>query len=332
MKHHPVVLGAIAIAALLVPLRAQIRLQEPQDHPPVQPGPIRAAAWVIADATTGFVLDSSNARRQLQVGSITKIATAMVVLDWAKAHHEDLGQQAIVPETVLTLNSPNSIGLQPGHQISLRDAIYAALMQSDNESAETLAVHVGSRLNGGRTARENADYFVSQMNALARKLGMRSTRFLNAHGLDDLEKKLPYSTAGDVALLTNYALRQTGFLFYTSQKERKISWTGGAGEPFAYLLRNTNELLGTDGIDGVKTGTTRRAGPCVVISAAQPPESRQVGDEHIITPRRLTVVVLDSPSRFDSAHSLLTRGWGLLTDWSRAGRPMKGWKPGVVAR
>ncbi|MEQ1852544.1 MAG: serine hydrolase, partial [Chthoniobacteraceae bacterium] len=281
---------------------------------------------------TGFVLDSSNARRQLQVGSITKIATAMVVLDWAKAQGEDLGQQASVPETVLALNSPNSIGLKPGHRISLREAIYAALMQSDNEAADTLAVHVGGRLKSGRTERENADYFVAQMNALARKLGMRNTRFLNAHGLDDLEKKLPYSTAGDVALLTNYALSQTGFLFYTSQKERKISWTGGAGEPLAYLLRNTNELLGTGGIDGVKTGTTRRAGACVVISAAQPPESRQVGEQHFITPRRLTVVVLNSPSRFESAKSLLDSGWALLTDWSRAGRPMKGWKPGVASR
>jgi D-alanyl-D-alanine carboxypeptidase len=290
-------------------------------------GGLAAAAWVIADSTTGVVLDSFNAKREVQIGSITKIATAMVVLDWAKAHGEDLGQLARVPDTVAALNSPNSMGLSPGDTISLRDALYAALLQSDNEAAETLAVHVGGKLRGARTDKEASDYFVAQMNALARKLGMRNTRFLNPHGLDDLEKKLPYSTAGDVALLTNYAVGQTGFPFYTSQKERKISWKTATGEGQSYLLKNTNEIVGSEGIDGVKTGTTRRAGACVVISAAKPPDSRQVGDEHIIVPRRLTVVVLGAPSRFTTARSLLARGWSLLDQWAKAGRPMKGWRP-----
>jgi D-alanyl-D-alanine carboxypeptidase len=330
MKQISIALSLLTLALLPpTPLNAQFRAPPAQEE---IPAPIEAAAWVIADTTTGFVLDSSNAGRQLQVGSITKIATAMVVLDWAKAKGENLSQLVTVPESIAVLNSPNSIGLKPGDKISLRDAIYAALMQSDNESAETLAIHVGGRLTGTRTDREAADYFVAQMNALARKLGMRNTRFLNPHGLDDLEKKLPYSTAGDVALLTNYALGQTGFTFYTSQKERKITWTAGTGEPVTFLLRNTNEVLGTDGIDGVKTGTTRKAGPCVVVSAAKPPDSRQVGDQHVITPRRLTVVVLNSPARFDTAKALLQRGWSLLDQWSRAGRPMKGWRPGVAAR
>jgi D-alanyl-D-alanine carboxypeptidase len=172
-------------------------------------------------------------------------------------------------------------------------------------------------------------FFVAQMNALARKLGMKSTRFLNPHGLDDLERKLPYSTAGDVALLTNYAMAQTGFAFYTSQRERKISWQTADGGAQAYLLKNTNELVGADGIDGVKTGTTRKAGACVVISAAKPPESKQVGDEHVIVPRRLTVVVLGAQSRFAVAKSLLSRGWSLLDQWAQAGRPMNFRKPGA---
>ena len=290
---------------------------------------LAAGSWVIADSTSGFVLDSLNASRQVQIGSITKIAAAMVVLDWAKAHGEDISQTATVPDTVAALNSPNSIGLQPGDSITLRDALYAALLQSDNEAAETLAAHVGKRLGAGKSDRDSVVYFVAQMNALARKLGMRNTRFLNPHGLDDLEKKLPYSTAGDVALLTNYAMGQTGFAFYTSQKERRISWKTAGGESKSYQLKNTNELLGTGGIDGVKTGTTRRAGACVVISAAKPPDSKQVGDEHIIVPRRLTIVVLDAQSRFSVAKSLLARGWSLLDQWAEAGRPMSGRKSGA---
>lgn len=285
-----------------------------------------ATAWVISDAATGVVLDSSNATKRLQVGSITKIATAMVVLDWASARGEDLGQIATVPGTISLLNSPNSIGLQMGDRISLREALYAALMQSDNQAAETIAVHVGQKLGGGGTERAASDYFVSQMNALARKLGMRSTQFLNAHGLDDLESKLPYSTAGDIALLANYAVGHSGFSFYTSQKTRKVSWTTSTGEPSGAQLQNTNELLGGI-IDGMKTGTTRKAGACVVITAAQRPENRQVGDQQIITPRRLTVVVLDAPRRFETARSLLDYGWKQLNEWAAAGRPAKGWRP-----
>jgi len=317
-----------ALFALLLALsdsfeaRAQFRAAPPEEE-----ANLTAAAWVIADSASGFVLDSMNARRELQIGSITKIATVMVVLDWAKARGEDLSQTATVPETIATLNSPNSIGLQPGDAITLRDAIYAALLQSDNEAAETLAVHVGGRLGGAGAGKAAADFFVAQMNALARKLGMRNTRFLNAHGLDDLEKKLPYSTASDVALLTNYAMGQPGFAFYTSQKERKISWKSATGESPSFLLRNTNELVGTQSIDGVKTGTTRKAGACVVISAAQRPDSKQVGEQHLIVPRRLTVVVLGAPSRFAVAKSLLSRGWLLLDQWAQAGRPLKGWRP-----
>jgi serine-type D-Ala-D-Ala carboxypeptidase (penicillin-binding protein 5/6) len=285
-----------------------------------------ATAWVISDAASGVVLDSSNASKRLQVGSITKIATAMVVLDWAAARGEDLGQLATVPGTISLLNSPNSIGLQMGDRISLREALYAALMQSDNQAAETIAVHVGQKLGGRDEERASSDYFVSQMNALARKLGMRSTQFLNAHGLDDLESKQPYSTAGDIALLANYAVGHSGFSFYTSQKTRKVSWTTSNGEQSSAQLQNTNELLGGI-IDGMKTGTTRKAGPCVVVTAAQRPENRQVGDQQVITPRRLTVVVLDAPRRFETARSLLDYGWKQLNDWAAAGRPTKGWRP-----
>jgi D-alanyl-D-alanine carboxypeptidase (penicillin-binding protein 5/6) len=145
-----------------------------------------------------------------------------------------------------------------------------------------------------------------------------------------LENKVPYSTAGDVAKLANYALGHSGFTFYTSQKERRITWRSVNTEPSTTLLRNTNELLGQNNIDGVKTGNTRKAGPCVVLSAAQRPDSREVGGQHQITPRRLTVVVLGSPNRFEVGRSLLARGWNLLDQWTAAGRPTKGWKPGAV--
>ena len=98
---------------------------------------------------------------------------------------------------------------------------------------------------------------------------MARTRFLNPSGVDNDEK--PYSTAADMARLTRYAMNSAGFRFYVSQKEREIS-IGRGPTRLRYMLRNTNELLGPDEIDGVKTGRTQRAGDCFILSAARPSE------------------------------------------------------------
>jgi serine-type D-Ala-D-Ala carboxypeptidase (penicillin-binding protein 5/6) len=287
-----------------------------------------AAAYAIVDATTGFPIEGSSPRKKLQVGSLTKIATAMVVLDWAQTSHADLNELITVPDTAEALNAAEGgVGFHAGDRCSMRDLLYAALLQSDNQAAETLAHHVGAALGGGDTGAMTA--FVAQMNALAHhNLGMKDTLFLNAHGLDSLERKLPYSTAQDMAILTKYALEHPAFQFFVSQRERKITiFSAITNGPSNYLLRNTNELLGVDGIDGVKTGTTRNAGECLIVSSARPPESRQQGDQVVITPRRLIVVVLGANDRFTYARQMLARGWQLYDKWAAAGRPMKGWRP-----
>jgi D-alanyl-D-alanine carboxypeptidase (penicillin-binding protein 5/6) len=308
-------------------------LTEP-DFVPVRPGPavdpvseqrVDAAAWAIADAESGVLLGAHEARKRMQVGSLMKVATAMVVMDWAATRGADLSQAAMVPQSAAFLNNSYSVGLQPGDRIPLREALYAALMQSDNVAAETLATHVGNALGASQSEKAASDFFVAQMNALARKLGMKNTRFLNAHGLDDREN--PYSTAGDMVLLAQYALKHAGFVFYVSQRERRIGWSTANGEPKSYLLRNTNELVGESGIDGLKTGTTKRAGPCVMITSAKAPESRSQGTSIQIRPRRVVVVVLGSPNRFETARLLLRRGWQLFDQWSAQGRPVQGWKP-----
>ncbi len=285
-----------------------------------------AAAYVISDNTTGFVLESSNGQKKRPIASLTKIATAMVVLDWATASGAELNQLATVPPGAARLAGGQGVGLQPGDRVSLRDLLYAALMQSDNVSAETLADHIG-RAVGGERQEAPVDSFVAQMNALARAKGMLKTKFLNPHGLDNLERSVPTSTAEDLAKLTAYAMENSAFRFYVSQRERKITINTASGEQTSYLLRNTNELLGVNAIDGVKTGTTSKAGQCLIISAPKPPESREEGGKHYITPRRLNVVILGASSRFPLAQSLLARGWQDYDAWAAAGRPSKGWKP-----
>jgi serine-type D-Ala-D-Ala carboxypeptidase (penicillin-binding protein 5/6) len=115
-------------------------------------------------------------------------------------------------------------------------------------------------------------------------------------------------------------MKDAAFRFYVSQKERKISFSRG-NQVFQYLLRNTNELVGTEGIDGVKTGRTAKAGDCIIISAQRDPEITQQGGTTLVTPRRLNVVVLGATDRVAAASQLLGRGWTLYDQWAAAGRP-----------
>src|SRR3954451_3167250 len=199
-------------------------------------------AYVIIDAQTGFVLEQADARDKRQVGSLTKVATAMVVLDWAEKRSGDLNQAATIPPEAFVGTGENLIGFQPGDQITLRDLLYAALVQSDNVAAYTLANEVGTALqpivptagNGSPVA-----IFVGQMNVLAKTLGMERTRFVNPHGIDTGERSMPFSTASDLARLSRYAMNKPAFRFYVSQKERQISFERGQQKK-AYMLRNTN--------------------------------------------------------------------------------------------
>jgi serine-type D-Ala-D-Ala carboxypeptidase (penicillin-binding protein 5/6) len=281
-----------------------------------------AQAYVVIDSQTGYVLDAQEPRQKRQIGSLTKIATAMVVLDWAAKRGGDLNQWAAIPPEAFLGTGENHVGFQPGDVITLRDLLYAALVQSDNIAAYTLAAHVGFALESvvptAPSARSNpVAIFVGQMNALAKQLQMERTRFLNPHGID--EKEHPYSSAADMARLSRYATSNAGFRFYVSQKTRQISFRR-AGHQLNYLLRNTNELLGVNGVDGVKTGRTARAGDCLVLSAHRESEIIREGQMTKIYPRHLIVVLLGSADRFGEGMQLLARGWQLYDQWAASGR------------
>jgi D-alanyl-D-alanine carboxypeptidase (penicillin-binding protein 5/6) len=282
-----------------------------------------APAYAIVDSQTGFVLDQQEAKQKRQIGSLTKVAAAMVVLDWAEKRSGDLNQLATIPPEAFAGTGQNLIGFQPGDTITLRDLLYAALVQSDNIAAFTLANRVGEALQSIVPASSgNATpigIFVSQMNVLAKTLRMDRTHFVNPHGIDDNERSLPYSTASDLARLTRYAVNKAGFRFYVSQKERQISFNR-AGKKHGYMLRNTNELLGTNGVDGVKTGRTARAGDCLILSANRESQIIKEGPKTAVIPRHLIIVILGSANRFNEGSQLLARGWQLYDQWAAGGR------------
>jgi D-alanyl-D-alanine carboxypeptidase (penicillin-binding protein 5/6) len=279
---------------------------------------------MVVEAYSGKILVASNASAKRPIASLTKIATGVVAVDWAIAAGADLGTLMMtVPETVMRVGGPNPMNLQPGDRLSMRDALYSALLGSDNLAALTLADHVGREIllrRGG--SGDPVVAFVAEMNLLSKALGMTQTRFANPHGLERKGTKA-YSTAADVARLSIYAMRRNAFSFIVRQPERQISVTGAAGKR-GYRLRNSNELIGEPGILGVKTGTTLAAGPCVAVCMERDPLVRQKPDgSKGATPRRLVVVVLNHPDRFNQARGWLRQGWAIYDAWLEIGAPVQ---------
>ena len=141
------------------------------------------------------------------------------------------------------------LGLHTNDKISVRDLLYGLMLCSGNDAAVALAEHVGG----------NVQDFAALMNKKCDSLGLTSTHFVTPHGLDNDEH---YTTAYELAIITDYALKNDTFYKYVGTKNYTVSINGRPKN-----LSNTNELLGNlDGVYGVKTGFTNGANRCLVTS------------------------------------------------------------------
>jgi len=280
-------------------------------------------AYFVVEANSGRILLTQAALERKPVASLTKVATAMVALDWAKATRTDLGTEMLVPPSVASLGGSNPMDLFPGDRISLRNALYSALLGSDNAAAQSLAHYVGYGIlqARGRTG-DPVKAFVTEMNTLSEELGMRRTRFVNPHGLN-LSKRRGYSTATDMARLCIYAMREPGFAFFVKQKSRNLSFQH-EGTIRGFKVQNTNKLLGQQNINGIKTGMTRLAGQCLATSSELQPVVEKLPDGATrLTPRRLICVVIGSQDRFGRTQGLVKQGWALYEQWVNGGAPTR---------
>jgi D-alanyl-D-alanine carboxypeptidase len=287
---------------------------------------------MVVEAYSGKILVASNAAAERPVASLTKIATGVITVDWSIATGMDLGKVRLtVPQSVTLVGGPNPMNLQPGDSLTLRDALYSMLLGSDNLAALSVAHHVGNELLTRRgKSGDPVVEFVAEMNRLTKALGMRNTRFANPHGLERPRTRA-YSTAADVARLSIYAMRRNAFNFIVRQNERQVTVHGAGGSSRKYVIRNTNELIGQPGILGVKTGMTTAAGPCVSICMDREPLVRIKPDgTKGATPRRLIVVVLNSPDRFNRARGLVYQGWSVYDAWLAAGSPVRDAKREII--
>jgi len=281
-------------------------------------------AHMVVESYSGKVLSASNSNEKRPVASLTKMATAIVAVDWATATGTDISTEMIrVPNIVTQLGTPSPVGLAPGESLTLRDALYCALLSSDNVAALTVAHHVGTRILERRgKGGDPVLAFVAEMNKLSKAILANNTKFVNVHGLENGPKP-GYSTAADMARFSIHTMRRNAINFIVRQPSRQISVSGVSGNR-THTLRNTNELIGEEGILGIKTGSTNAAGPCLATCMDRDPvvRTKQDGSKGV-TPRRLIVVVLNSPDRFGRTRKLLRDGWAFYDSWLAAGAPVK---------
>ncbi|MBF7083919.1 D-alanyl-D-alanine carboxypeptidase [Desulfallas sp. Bu1-1] len=239
---------------------------------------VNARAAILMDAETGQVYYAKNAGQQRSPASLTKLMTAILAVENGK-----LDDVVEVSGRAASISVGSTIGLNKGDRITLENLLKAALITSANDSTVAIAEHVGG----------NHDAFIYQMNRKALLLGAKDTRFANTNGYYDPQH---YTTAYDLGLITRYALQKPLINELVSTREDVIKWVEPEREK---EVRNTNRLLFSDevaGIDGVKTGSTPRAGNCLIASATR-------GD------MRLIAVVLHAGNRYREAAKLIEYGF-----------------------
>ncbi len=201
-----------------------------------------AKCSVLIDADTGAVLFAENENKQALIASTTKIMTAVVVLE-----HCEPDREFVVPVEATGIEG-SSMYLQAGECLTIRDLLYGLLLQSGNDAAVALAL----------ACSDSVDEFVALMNVQAQKLGMENSHFENPNGLDG---ETHYSSALDLAKLTQYAMKNEEFAKIVATKNKQIG---------SRYLRNHNRLLwSVEGCIGVKTGFTKAAGRTLVTAATR---------------------------------------------------------------
>lgn len=275
-------------------------------------------SYIAVESFSGKVLLELDADRKRPVASLAKMATAMVVLDWAKFSGTSLAEFAVVPPAVFSLGGSNPMGMVPGDRISLREALYSMLLGSDNVAAYTLAEHAGRSIQARAGGNSPQEAFVTEMNRLARGLGMMRTSFVNSHGMDGARQR-GFSSARDMARLAIYAMRDSGFQFYVKQSQRTISCFRGH-QKRSFKVSNTHALVGQGGVNGIKSGYTVLAGPCAATSSEKKPIVEKLGHGRTrLTGRRLLVITLGSRDRWGITQALITQGWAAYEAWQSQG-------------
>jgi D-alanyl-D-alanine carboxypeptidase (penicillin-binding protein 5/6) len=257
-----------------------VRLDDARDivridfrHPP--------RAGLVFDIDSGRVLWRHRPERVLPIASLTKMMTALVVVDRVR-------EGARVPITKQALAYTGSgVGLLPrGKRIGVSTMLHGLLLPSGNDAAIALA----------QRAAGTVPRFVRLMNARARQMGLACTRFSTPSGIRDRGN---HSCAPDLAILARAVLREPRLARIVRRRSAVMPFPVKGGKLYLY---NSNPLLraGYRGTTGIKTGYTKAAGRCIVATVKR-------------GRRRLGVVLLRSRDPGKQARQLLDRAFKALS-------------------
>ncbi|XLQ19937.1 MAG: D-alanyl-D-alanine carboxypeptidase family protein [Candidatus Moraniibacteriota bacterium] len=250
-----------------------------------------AHAGIIFDTKSGTILWEKNSTERRSIASITKLVTAMVVIDRIR----DLNEVVVIPESVMRIEGtkvgcPTSVicnapRLQVGEKVRVKDLLRAMLMFSANDVATTLAIHIAG----------SEEEFAKLMNARMKEVGAGNTNFCRPSGLElDENEESCYSSAYDIARVVAHLRKHDKYsVLWDIMKTKEGTFTSVDGE-IVHELKNTNRLVGEmDNLVGAKTGFTPRAGYCLALT------STSTDKEHDIVS-----IVLDDYQRFNDVQKM----------------------------
>ena len=256
-------------------LRASVRETEASEEILRAPD-ISAEGAILIEAGDGSVIYEKNADKKLYPASTTKIMTALTAFEIMDEIGADLDSCVLIPAAAAG-EEGSSAYLREGEKVTLRELMYAMMLQSGNDAANAVAICCGGTM----------ERFVERMNEKAKELGCTSTNFVNPSGLFKSEH---YTTARDLSAISREALKTEEFRIIVSSGQWKSPDSGR-------IFRNKNKtIFEYDGATGIKIGFTEDSGRTLAASAKR-------------DGRELIAVVLRAPDWFSDAYKLLDYGF-----------------------
>lgn len=241
---------------------------------------------LVVEAKSGKVLFDENSRTIVYPASVLKLMDLLVILEYVEQGKLQLDEMVQVTDDAAKMGG-SQVYLDPKEQFTVEELLFALAVQSANDAAVALAIHVAG----------SVEEFVAMMNQKADELGMKDTTFHSVHGLPPASGQSPdVTTAFDLSLLGRELTRHQEIFKYTSMKQR--DFRGGA-----FVMRNHNHLLRqVFGCDGFKTGYFKAAGFSIIATA--------IRDE-----TRIIAIVMgsvDRKVRDAKAAELIAKGFSLV--------------------
>ena len=208
---------------------------------------VNAPSALLMEAQTGKVLYEKNAHEKRPCASITKVMTLLLVMEALDAGKIKLTDTVSASEHAASMGG-SDIWLKPGESMTVDDMLKATVIASANDAAVALAEFVSG----------SEDEFLQQMNEKAKELGMKDTTFTNCNGLDE-DGHL--TSAYDVAVMSRELMKHKKIFDYTK------TWIDYLRDGKTQLVNTNKPLKPHNGITGLKTGTTGKAGSCISATA-----------------------------------------------------------------